>query len=228
MKKSIYLSPSTQEKNIGYGNYGSEEMVMNQITDSVQAILERHGLVIYRNRPEWDLKKVVAESNSKKPDIHFAIHSNAGGGRGCEIYAYAPGGKGEKLARAVYTGLEPLTPTADRGVKFNPNLYELRMTTAPAALVEVAFHDNPEDAVWNIRNIEPIGNGIAQGILRYFGTSVEEPKLFSEAVELLQSKGIVNSPEYWLKNAKAGRTVNGEYAATLIERVAAFILRGGK
>ena len=36
-------------------------------------------------------------------------------------------------------------------------------------------------------------------------------------------KGIINSPDYWIQNAKEGKTVKGEYAAVLIERVPAFL-----
>lgn len=43
------------------------------------------------------------------------------------------------------------------------------------------------------------------------------------AVKLMASKGVINSPKYWLDNAKEGKVVNGEYAAILIKRVAAFL-----
>ncbi|WP_278287279.1 peptidoglycan recognition protein family protein [Caloranaerobacter ferrireducens] len=46
---------------------------------------------------------------------------------------------------------------------------------------------------------------------------------FKEALGILNKKGIINSPKYWLKNAVKGKMVNGEYAAVLIERVAKFI-----
>ena len=36
-------------------------------------------------------------------------------------------------------------------------------------------------------------------------------------------KEIINSPQYWLDNARKGKTVNGEYAAILIKRVAALL-----
>ncbi|RKD25206.1 N-acetylmuramoyl-L-alanine amidase [Caminicella sporogenes DSM 14501] len=35
--------------------------------------------------------------------------------------------------------------------------------------------------------------------------------------------GIINSPDYWLQNAVKGKTVKGEYAAVLIERIAEVI-----
>ena len=40
---------------------------------------------------------------------------------------------------------------------------------APAALAEVSFHDNPEDARFIVDNMEEIGQAIARGILDYFG-----------------------------------------------------------
>jgi len=179
MAKTVYLSPSTQEKNIGVGSYGTEEVRMNQVADVTERILKEYGITVYRNKPEMSLAQVVADSNGKNVDIHFAIHSNAGGAgkaRGCEVYCHRFGGNGEKLARCVYSMLEPLTPSNDRGVKEGYShfgqgkpLYELAKTSAPAALVEVAFHDNSEDAEWIENNIEVIGTALAKGVFAYFG-----------------------------------------------------------
>lgn len=177
MSKSIYLSPSTQEKNLGAGKYGTEEQRMNEVCDVVQKHLLRHGITVYRNKPEMTLAQVVADSNGKNPDVHFAIHSNAhqGKSRGCEVFCHRFGGAGEQLARSVYERLEPLTPTADRGVKESHShfgagrpLYELAYTKAPAALVEIAFHDNPEDAAWILATIDAIGTVLAKGVLDFF------------------------------------------------------------
>ena len=230
MSKSIYLSPSTQEKNIGVGNYGTEEKRMNQVADVTERVLKQHGLVVYRNKPEMTLAQVVTDSNSKKPDIHFAIHSNAGSGnsRGCEVYCHKFGGSGEKLARAVYSEIEPITPSSDRGVKEGCNhygqgkpLYELAYTTAPAALIEIAYHDNKDDAVWIINNIEVIGTVIAKGILKYFAIPFQkENSSLENDIKVLQKLGIISSPDYWKENAVKGKTVNGDYAATLIKRTA--------
>ncbi|HEY9059235.1 MAG TPA: N-acetylmuramoyl-L-alanine amidase [Pseudobacteroides sp.] len=227
MGKSVYLSPSMQEHNEGVAGYGTEEVRMNQVADVVERVLTRHGINVYRNKPDWTLQKVAQDSNNKKPNLHFAIHSNAGGGCGGEIYAYAPGGEGEKAARAIYSELEPITPTADRGVKFWPELYELRKTTAPAVLVEIAFHDNEDDAKWIIANIEKIGTALAKGVLKYFGIEfVSETYELEQAVKVLKEKGIISDPDYWIGNAVPGRIVRGDFAATLIKR-AALVLKGG-
>ena len=230
MNKTIYLSPSTQEKNIGFGNYGTEEKRMNQVADVTERVLKQHGLVVYRNKPEMTLTQVVTDSNSKNPDIHFAIHSNAGSGnsRGCEVYCHKFRGSGEKLARVVYSEIEPNTPSSDRGVKEGCNhygkgkpLYELAYTTAPAALIEIAYHDNKDDAVWIINNIEVIGTVIAKGILKYFDIPFQkENSSLENDINLLNKLGIITSPDYWKENAIKGKTVNGEYVATLIKRTA--------
>lgn len=175
---SVYLSPSTQEKNIGANNYGSEEYRMNQVADVTEEILKQHGIKVYRNKPTMSLGEVVRDSNIKNVDIHFAIHSNAYNkkSRGCEIFCYKKGGEGEKLSKAVYSKIEALTPSKDRGIKEGYNfygtgkhMYEVAYTKVPASLIEIAFHDNPSDAIWIIKNIIPIGILIAQGIIEYFG-----------------------------------------------------------
>ena len=177
MRKGIYLSPSLQEHNKGVGSYGTEEKRMNEIADVVELELERHGLAVFRNKEEFTLQEAVADSNKKNPQLHIAIHSNAGGAgkaRGCEVFCHKLGTDGEKLAKSIYANLSAITPSADRGVKEGQNyygvgkpLYETAKTTAVAALIEVAFHDNEEDAKWIVANIKPIGLAIAKGILSY-------------------------------------------------------------
>ena len=93
--------------------------------------------------------------------------------------------------------------------------------------MEVAFHDNPEDAKWILENIEPIGTALAKGLLKYFRIPLQEEMLtVIEAVEILKEKGIIYSPDYWVENAVEGKAVKGEYADLLMQR-AALILKGG-
>jgi len=173
----VYLSPSLQEFNVGVGNYGTEEQRMNLVAEVVEYELQRHGLSTARNDPGMTLAQAVQDSNAIRPRVHVAIHSNAANGlaRGAEIYAHRFGGAGEQLARDIYDYLSPLTPTEDLGVKEGyltfggQGMYELRRTVAPAVLIEVAFHDNPDDAQFIIDNTYEIGRAISQGILQNFG-----------------------------------------------------------
>lgn len=178
MSKKVYLSPSTQEKNIGAGNYGTEEYRMNQLADVIEDILKKHGVEVKRNNPNMSLYEVVTDSNNFKPDLHFSPHSNAYDkeSRGCEVFCWKLGQEGEKIAKIIYDELSNITPTSDRGVKQGYNyfgegkhLYELANTKAIACLAEVAFHDNSSDALWIINNINLIGKVISKGILKYLG-----------------------------------------------------------
>ena len=129
----------------------------------------------------------INEANNWGANAYVAIHSNAGGGRGCEVFAYSKTAKGAELAKAIYAKMESITPSSDRGVKYNENFYELNSTIAPACLVEIAFHDNAEDANWIINNRDLIGTEIAKGIYDYFKIEYEEEKEKNE-IQKIQEK----------------------------------------
>jgi hypothetical protein len=43
-------------------------------------------------------------------------------------------------------------------------------------------------------------------------------------LNVLVKFGVIQSPDYWSQNAVKGKSVNGEYAAILIKRIAALLL----
>lgn len=175
--RTIFLSPSVQQFNVGYGDYGTEEYRMNRITNYVENLLKQEGYTVYRNDKEDTLKQVVQKSNDVNPAIHVSIHSNASGspgaqGRGPEIYVRTKGSNADKLAGFIYDNLLDIYPdkSLGKGVKYTTNLYELNKTRAPAVLIEVAFHDNKEDAAWIMQNEENIAKAIVKGINEYFNS----------------------------------------------------------
>ena len=99
---------------------------------------------------------------------------------------------GETLARDVYARIEEIAPAPGLGVKEGystfggQGMYELKRTTAPAILAEVAFHDNPEDAQFIIDNIYELGQAVAKGVLDYFGIEYVEDT--PENVAYLQNR----------------------------------------
>ncbi len=172
----VYISPSTQEGNktaLGI----SEEQLMHELADELIPLLVYNNMEVIRGRKEQTLAQMVAESNNNKVDIHVALHSNAYNTktRGCEIYHYSTSTKSAKLARCIYNYLEPLTPTADRGLKHGNHLYEVAKTKAPAVLIEIDFHDNYEGAKWISDNKASIAEAIAKGICDYFGIKYKSP-----------------------------------------------------
>ena len=178
----VYISPSLQEFNLGYSSYGTEEERMNLVADVLEYELLRHGLSVARNSPEMTLSQAVADSNAKNPTVHVALHSNASNGqaRGLEVYANRFGTNAEALANRIYDEVESISEVPGLGVKEGYStfggrgMYELRATTAPAVLIEYAFHDNPEDAQFIIDNIYELGQATAKGVLEYLGIPYNE------------------------------------------------------
>lgn len=166
----IYISPSSQERNVGIGAYGTEEAEMNKIADALMPLLARDGrFEVRRNNPSMDVYEMAEDSNQYKADIHVAIHSNAGGGEGTEVYAFGPKTNSERLARALYKQVAPLSPGADRGVKYNPALLEVGNSVyATSALIEVAFHDKPMDSDWIVQSTSVIAAALYRGICDYY------------------------------------------------------------
>lgn len=206
---SVYFSPSTQENNIGLGEYGSEEKVMNAVCDVAEKEIIRHGIISYRNDPKMNVMQTAIDSNNKRPNLFVAIHSNANDGksRGCEVFCHVLGGEGEKFAKILYKELASITPTSDRGIKTGKNyygtwkhMYELAYTDAPAVLAEVDFHDNSESAKWILDNIETIGLTIARSILQYFNIAY-----ISQVEEVLKP---INPDEWKLQKVRDSFTAN--------------------
>lgn len=180
---SLYLSPSNQIRNIGFGDYRSEMERMNQVADVVEPILKAHGVVVYRNDPNNGLRDYVAEANKLDVDLYFAIHSNAANkrARGTEAFCFRFGGEGERFAKRVLDEILTIYNGPNRGVKeshshFGPGkpLYETANPVAPAVLVEIAFHDEERDATWILANVEPIGQALARAVLKHL--AAEHPE----------------------------------------------------
>jgi N-acetylmuramoyl-L-alanine amidase len=175
----VYISPSTQEHNVGAGSYGTEEKRMNEIADILCPRLKEHGLIVKRNKPEMTLAQVVADSDAFGADSHIAIHSNATGSlskaRGSMVLICATGGRAEQLAKSISSELSAITPTTDRGVVVNNELYETRKPKAPSVIVEVDFHDNLEGAAWIIANKAEIAEALLKGILAHYGIKYIPP-----------------------------------------------------
>jgi glutamine amidotransferase-like uncharacterized protein len=123
-----------------------------------------------------EMEARVAESNAWGADLHVAIHTNAFNGQvqGTRIFSYDTSGEGYKACKAVMATLAPITPGESDNIKAWPGLYEVGHSDAPTVYIEVAFHDNKEEATWIIDNTEQIGEAICKGICNYYGISYVE------------------------------------------------------
>ena len=78
-----------------------------------------------------------------------------------------------------------------KAIYLKPDLVNTRATTtlgevvrtkAPAVLVELAYHDNKDDAEWIRNNIGLIGRNLALSLTEYFGIPFVEPQPIQSAV----------------------------------------------
>lgn len=177
----VYLSPSLQEFN-PYVDGGNEEYYMNLIADAMEPYLAASGIEFSRNRPDMTLSQAIADSNASNSDLHLAIHSNAAppnaAGRytGADIYYYPTSTNGKRFAQTIQNNYKSVyREPSNVDIIPTTSLGEVRRTTAPAALIEVAYHDNPTEAQWIRDNINNIARNLSQSVAEYFGVPFVEP-----------------------------------------------------
>lgn len=64
----VYLSPSSQTNNVGYGDYGTEADRMQQLSDKVKTKLKALGHTVYGSDNSLDLDERVAASSNAGVD----------------------------------------------------------------------------------------------------------------------------------------------------------------
>ena len=177
----IYLSPSTQEFN-PYNGGGNEEQYMNLIADAMEPYLAASGIRYVRNTPDMTAATSIAASNRGNYDLHLALHSNATGSgdgsvRGSEVYYYPTSEKGKRFADIAAENLQLIYPLPAQ-VRTVPttSLGEVRRVKAPGVLIELAYHDNAEDAQWIRNNIEAIAANLVLSLTEYFGIPFNTPR----------------------------------------------------
>jgi len=179
---SVYLSPSTQEFN-PYINGGNEEQYMNLLADALEPYLLASGITVTRNTPDMTAASSIRASNSGNYDLHLALHSNAspddmaGSARGPIAFYYPGSDRSRRAATQIAQNFEEIYPDPSL-VKAVPTtrIGEVSRTRAPAVLVEVAYHDNPQDAQWIKDNIQSMAYQLARAVTSYFGVPLIPPQ----------------------------------------------------
>lgn len=179
---TLFLSPSVQEFNPYVNGLGSEEYYMNLIADEMEPYLIASGISFTRNDPDDTLRQAINLSNAGNYDFHLALHSNAspdnlsGQLQGPDVYYFATSAEGARAAGIFADNLKAIYPDPSlvRPVP-TTTLAELRLTRATSNLIELAYHDNPEDARWIINNIDAIARNLVLSLTEYFGIPFVEP-----------------------------------------------------
>ncbi len=217
----IYLSPSTQEFNL-YVNGGTEEQYMNLIADYMEPYLIASGIEFVRNTPDMTASSSIAASNSGNYDLHLALHSNAapenlaGRIQGTDVYYYPGSERSQRAADIIAENFKRIYPNPAL-VKAVPTttIGEVRRTRAPAVLIEIAYHDNIDDANWIKNNLADIARNLVYSLTQYFGIPfvAPEPLLYGTVVTSSGALNIREKPD--LSSAVIAQAPNGAGIAIL-------------
>ena len=171
----IYLSPSTQENNY-YVTGGTEEQYMNLLADKMIPYLDASGIRYVRNTPSMTAVSSIAASNAGNYDLHLALHSNAapegryGTIQGSIVFYYPGSREGQRAAQIIADGLKAIYPQPNLvRTEATTAIGEVRRVRAPSVFLELAFHDNVEDATWIQNNLDAIARNLVLSLTEYFG-----------------------------------------------------------
>ena len=209
------------------GAYYEHEFCLD-MAKRMGAHLRRCGVTVVETRPDGaavSLAERCAIANKIKDlDLFVSLHSNAAGGsgwsgaRGWSAYLYGAGGEREQAAKAILARVRE-TGTAVRSspIVYDPSLYVLKHTAAPAVLIEHAFHTNEAD-VENLKSADwrsAVAEAQARGITDYLGIvwvsqppqEPDEDEELEQAVDALAAAGIIDSPDRWKAMEYTDRSV---------------------
>ncbi len=172
----IYLSPSTQESNLYVTGSGSEENNMNLLADALEPYLYSNGIQFVRNTPQMTAASSIAQANAMGGfDFYLALHSNAAGAgregqvRGVIVFYYPGSRDGARAAEIFAANLRDIYPLPNLvTASATTTLGEVRRTRFPSNLLELGYHDNPDDARWVENNMESIAANLARSLTDYF------------------------------------------------------------
>lgn len=167
----VYLSPSTQEKSFGVGDFGTEEFRMNQIADVVERTLLQSGdYAVFRNVSNMTKEEIIKDSNEINPNIHVAIHSNYENDPGPECYVKVGDEVSNGFGKEVYKEVLKVyhDKSIDKGIIYDEKIVEINKVNSPAILMMLGSHNDEKDSKWIVANIDNIGRAIARGIMKGF------------------------------------------------------------
>ena len=155
----VYLSPSTQDYN-PYIIGGSEKYYMNLLADAMEPYLSSSGISYGRNDPNGNAAAAIYEGTLRGPDVYY----------------YPTSAQGKRAAEIIANGLREIYPEPELvNTRTSTTLLELKRSKAPAVYLELAYHDNEQDARWIADNIDAIAENLVISIADFLGVPYYPP-----------------------------------------------------
>ena len=192
-KIKIYIdqghNPTSYHNSGAIGNGLYEEDLTFTIGKLLEQLLEEDGRFEVRlSRPTANTvlgtdgdSSLDARVNGAKQfgaDYFISLHINSyetDSANGIEVYVAEENSVSHSFGRALLNGLLEATGLYNRGMKLNPNLRVLKNATMPAALLEMGFISNVQDANMLSQQPDLFAKGIYHGILAYFDLELNAP-----------------------------------------------------
>ncbi|AFS79776.1 sporulation-specific N-acetylmuramoyl-L-alanine amidase CwlC [Gottschalkia acidurici 9a] len=157
------------------GNGLQEKNIALSVTLKIGDILRKHGVSVSYSRTTdvfLELASRATKANSLGANVFVSIHCNSfssSSAKGVETYSYPGSTTGAKLSKNIQDSIiASKVYTANRGTK-TANYAVLRLTKMPAALVELAFISNAQDADILRNRQNELAVAVAKGILSNLG-----------------------------------------------------------
>lgn len=213
-KKQICLDPGHDAGNLANkspdGAYYEHEFTLD-LARRMEKLLTARDVAVTMTRTGGEAVSLArrCEIANAIPDLDLfvSIHSNAAGGSGWSdaagwsVYLYGPGGDRARAAEDILTEVRAAgIALRPEPIVYDPELYVLRHTEAPAVLTENGFHTNRQEAalLGQPAYRQKLAEAEVRGILKYLGipwTDVTGPTDYEReaeaAVAWLKENGVM-------------------------------------
>lgn len=184
-KAKVFIAVGHGGSDSGAVGYLTEKNVNLVMALAMRDELERHNVLVLMSRTKDendDVSEEIRECNAFAPVLAIAVHNNAGGGDGFEVYYHIGGGLGKTLALNIEAEVKKLGQNS-RGCKTRTgaggaDYYAfIRETACPAVICEGVFVDNKTDAAIadTVKEQQAFGIAYAKAVLKTLGIAYIEP-----------------------------------------------------
>ena len=165
MKDGVYTTPLTKGKQFDHGDFKIYEGVTNRKIAKLLMVEMQYAdipfLQIHDNVEDLSLTARVKKANKiKEPAIYLSIHSNAGKGKGFEIFTSPGNTASDPIAEEFYKDIAKDFPeypfradTSDGDHDKEERFTVLTETRMPAVLVELLFFDERKQAEFLLSHV---------------------------------------------------------------------------
>jgi len=203
-------------KTVGAVGFVKEYDVVRAIKPFVVDMLKTKHTVIDcqpdENSGDNNLTLGINIAHANNVDIFASIHANAGKGKGVEVLLYDSSSTLKAQAQAICNNMASLG-FVNRGIKYRPDLGELKNTNMPAMIIETFFVDTQGDCdLYNKVGAKAIGEAIAKGLDSTVATVQTQPTP-TDTTNTANTATVTNTGDSTIKSIQSA--LNSRYSTRL-------------